>query len=216
MTASSEFEEELKQVLPADLPNRDRVAVKCAEHLALIVEANQYLNLTRIVSPREAAIKHVLDSVIPWRLFAQAKQVLDAGTGAGFPGIPLAVVMPGLRFILSESIQKKARFVESALAKLELANVTVSSRRAEEITRDTRIDVITARALAPLPKALGLFGPALKKGTKALLYKGPDTEQEIAEAEKELKKFRLRAEVVMRYDLPDALGTRTVIQLDLP
>ena len=202
-------------MLPADLPNRQAAVEKCAEHLALIVEANQYLNLTRIVSPREAAIKHVLDSVIPWALFAGAKRVLDAGTGAGFPGIPLAIVLPDVKFTLSESIQKKARFVESALAKLELPNVTVTSQRAEEITRNGGVDIITARALAPLPKALGLFGPALRKGTQALLYKGPDTDQEIAEAEKELKKLHLQADVVLRYDLPDALGTRTIIQLSI-
>ena len=67
-----EFTEELRQVLPPDLPNRDAVILKCAQHLDLIVEINRHLNLTRITSPREAAIKHVLDSVIPWRLFAEA------------------------------------------------------------------------------------------------------------------------------------------------
>ncbi len=215
MSSQSEFAEELKQVLPADLPNREAAVEKCAEHLALIVEANQYLNLTRIVSPREAAIKHVLDSVIPWKLFAGAGRVVDAGTGAGFPGIPLAIVLPGVKFTLSESIQKKARFVESALAKLELPNVTVTFQRAEEIARNGGVDIITARALAPLPKALALFGPALRKGTRALLYKGPDTEQEIAEAEKDLKKFRIQADVTMRYDLPDSLGIRTVVGLQL-
>ena len=103
MTTAPEFADELQQVLPADLPNRDAVIQKCALHLALIVEANEYLNLTRIVSPREAAIKHVLDSVLPWRLFLGARRVLDAGTGAGFPGIPLALVLPDIRFTLSES-----------------------------------------------------------------------------------------------------------------
>ena len=216
MTIAPEFADELQRVLPGDLPNRDAVIQKCALHLALIVEANEYLNLTRIVSPREAAIKHVLDSVLPWRLFLGARRVLDAGTGAGFPGIPLALVLPDIRFTLSESIQKKARFVEGALAKLELPNVTVSSQRAEELTKSAPIDILTARALAPLPKALDLFGPALKKGMRALLYKGPDTQQEIADAERELKKFRLRAEVAVTYDLPDSLGTRTIIRLDLP
>ena len=106
--------------------------------------------------------------------------------------------------------------MEGALAKLELPNVTVSSQRAEELTKSAPIDILTARALAPLPKALDLFGPALKKGMRALLYKGPDTQQEIADAERELKKFRLRAEVAVTYDLPDSLGTRTIIRLDLP
>lgn len=210
---SVDFAEELNLVLPPDLPNREVVIRKSAEHLELIVEVNQHLNLTRITSPREAAIKHVLDSVLPWRLFAGARQVLDAGTGAGFPGIPLALVLPDVRFTMAESIQKKARFVEMALTKLNLPNAAISPTRAEELARSGAFQLITARALAPLPKALDLFGPALKKGVRALLYKGPDAEQEIAAAEKELRKFRVSAGVVMRYDLPDAAGTRTLVEL---
>lgn len=128
-----DFASELNAVLPAGLPHRDAVIAGGAKHLELIVEANKVLNLTRITSPREAAIKHVLDSVIPWALFRDADHVLDAGTGAGFPGIPLAIVLPETRFTLAESIQKKARFVESALKELKLPNVEITPRRAEEL-----------------------------------------------------------------------------------
>ena len=208
-----QFEQELNRVLPADIPNRDFLIAKAARHLALIVEANQFLNLTRIVSPREAAIKHVLDSVLPWRLFAGAKHVVDAGTGAGFPGIPLSLVLPDTRFTLAESVQKKARFVESAVAALELSNVTVAALRAEELMRDARVDIITARAFAPLPRTLELLGPAVRKGARALLYKGPDVDQEIAEAQRESKKFRVRIGVAMRFALPDAMGSRTIVEI---
>jgi 16S rRNA (guanine527-N7)-methyltransferase len=207
------FEDELSRVLPDELPRRDFVIRKCAEHLALIVEANQYLNLTRITTPREAAIKHVLDSMLPWRLFAGTRHVLDAGTGPGFPGIPLALVLPDVRFTLAESIRKKARFVEATLAKLELPNAAISARRAEEVWRDGGVDVITARAFAPISRVLGLFGPALKAGTKVLLYKGPDAEREIAESAKEAGKLRAGVEIVMRYDLPDSLGSRAIVQM---
>jgi 16S rRNA (guanine527-N7)-methyltransferase len=205
-----DFEDELNRVLPADLPNRENAVQGAARHLALIVEANQYLNLTRITSPSEAAVKHVLDSVMPWRLFLGAGHVLDAGTGAGFPGIPLALVLPETRFTLAESTGKKARFVGSALGELNLPNVAITPRRAEELTG---FDVITARALAPIPRVLSLFRPALKAGARLLLYKGPDGEQEIAEAAGEARKLRARMEVVMRYDLPDSRGTRTIVQI---
>jgi 16S rRNA (guanine527-N7)-methyltransferase len=208
-----EFEEELNRILPLDLPRRKFVARKAAEHLELIIEANQYLNLTRITSPREAAIKHVLDSVLPWRLFAGTRHVLDAGTGAGFPGIPLALLLPETSFTLAESIQKKARFVDSVLAKLELPNVTVVPRRAEEIWRDRDIDIITARALAPISRVLALFAPALTAGRKILLYKGPDAEQEIAESAKLAGKLGAELQVAMRYELPDSMGTRTIVQI---
>ena len=207
------YEEELNQVLPADLPHRDIVVVKAAQHLALIEEANRHFNLTRITGPREAAIKHVLDSVMPWRLFAGARHVLDAGTGAGFPGIPLALALPEVRFTLAESIQKKARFVESALISLALPNVASAARRAEEMVRDATFDIITARALAPISRTLALFAPALKARTRMLLYKGPDVEQEIAEAALEARKRRVRMEIVMRYELPDSQGTRTIVEI---
>jgi 16S rRNA (guanine527-N7)-methyltransferase len=205
------FVDELHEVLPADLPERDVVIAKAAAHLELIEAANQQFNLTRITGAREAAIKHVLDSVIPWRLFAEARRVLDAGTGAGFPGIPLALALPGTRFTLSESIQKKARFVEGAVEQLAIENVEVTSRRAEEIAGDA--EIVTARAVAPLTRAITLFAPALRTGVRLLMYKGPDAEQEIAEAAAEAKRRRVRAHVVLRYDLPDAMGTRTVVEI---
>jgi 16S rRNA (guanine527-N7)-methyltransferase len=206
---SGGFDAELNQVIPKDIPHRDALIQGASRHLELIVEANKYLNLTRITTPREAAIKHVLDSVIPWRLFAQARHVLDAGTGAGFPGIPLALVLPDTKFTLAESIQKKARFVESALAEIKLPNAAITPRRAEELGAG----IITARALAPIPRVLSLFKPALKRGTRILLYKGPDAEQEIAEAAGDARKLHVEMEVVMRYDLPDGLGTRTIVEI---
>jgi 16S rRNA (guanine527-N7)-methyltransferase len=207
------FEEKLRVVLPQDLPNRERVAVLGAKHLEMIEETNRVMNLTRIVSAHEAAVKHVLDSVMPWRLFANLSTVLDAGTGAGFPGIPLALVLPDVSFILSESVQKKARFVQSAVETLGLGNVNVKAARAEEILNAQRVDVVTARAVAPLVKAIPLFAPALRKRTRVLLYKGPDAEAEISEAAIEAKKRQVRVLISLRYELPDGLGLRTIVEL---
>jgi 16S rRNA (guanine527-N7)-methyltransferase len=205
------FQEELKSVLPEDLANRANVVEKSAAHLNLIQETNRQFNLTRITGPREAAIKHVLDSVIPWRLFSDAGHVMDAGTGAGFPGIPLALVLPDTRFTLVESTLKKARFVEAAVTALGLSNVTIRAERAEDLA--VGAGMITARAVAPISRALGLFGPALKSGARLLLYKGPDVEHEIAEALPDAAKRRVRMKVVLRYELPDSLGTRTIVEV---
>ncbi len=205
------FAQQLAGVLPQDLPHRDNVISKAAQHLELIAQVNHHLNLTRIITPREAAIKHVLDSVLPWRLFADAAHILDAGTGAGFPGIPLALALPEIQFTLSESIQKKARFVQSAVEALHLPNVRVTAQRAEEIPATS---LITARAVAPLNRAIVLFEPALKAGARVLLYKGPDAATEIAEASIEAKKRNLAMRILERYDLPDALGSRTIVELN--
>jgi 16S rRNA (guanine527-N7)-methyltransferase len=207
------FAEESAALLPEDLPGRDRFIAKTVHHLELIVEANQHFNLTRILDPREAILKHVADSVIPWRHFAGATTVADVGSGAGFPGIPLALVLPEVHFVLLESIQKKARFIQSAVQALELANVEVHPSRAEEWLVGRRVDLITARAVAPLERAIGLFAPAIRNGSRVLLYKGPDAETEIAQSAAEAKKRRIHARIVDRYDLPGGMGTRTLVEL---
>jgi 16S rRNA (guanine527-N7)-methyltransferase len=184
-----------------------------ARHLELILEANQQFNLTRILDAREAAIKHVVDSLLPWRHFAEAKHVVDAGTGAGFPGIPLAAALPHVQFTLVESIGKKARFVEEAVELLDLRNADVQIKRAEEVLRVGPAGILTARAVAPIPRAVDLFAPALKSGWRAVLYKGPDAQTEIAQAEFDLRKRRLVARVLDSYRLPDDLGSRTVVEI---
>jgi 16S rRNA (guanine527-N7)-methyltransferase len=207
------FDQELADVLPEDVPNRLDVIRRTARHLELIVEANRHFNLTRITNPRDAAIKHVLDSLMPWKLFDGAIRVIDAGTGAGFPGIPLALVLPSIRFTLAESVGKKARFVEAAVMELGISNVEVVTTRVEELFRSQRADVITARAVAPMVRAVALLAPALKRGARALLYKGPDVEAEIDEAQAELLKARLKATVVSRYELPESSGSRSIALL---
>ncbi len=210
-----DFRSELEAVLPSDLPNRADVVEKTALHLERIEETNKLFNLTRIVSPRDAAIKHVLDALIPWRLFVGAKHLLDAGTGAGFPGIPLAIALPDLRITMAESTGKKARFVADTIAALGLANASVSAERVEDLTKAVRFDLVTARAFAPMGRALEFLAPALKSGARGLLYKGPDIEQEIAEAAPQMKKLRATAVEVMRYDLPDSMGSRRIVEVRL-
>ena len=179
----------------------------------MIVEANQHFNLTHIVNPREAAIKHVVDSVLPWRLFLGADHVADAGSGAGFPGIPLALVLPQTRFTLLESTQKKARFLESAVRELKLPRVEVCAERAEEWLNTHHVAIVTARAVAPLNRAASLFAPSLRGGGRVLLYKGPDAATEIAEATPETAARHLHLRIIGRYELPERMGTRTIVEL---
>jgi 16S rRNA (guanine527-N7)-methyltransferase len=208
-----QFKQELASVLPADLPNRDEVIETGARHLQLVEQTNRYMNLTRITNPREAAVKHVLDSVLPWRLFEGVGTVLDAGTGAGFPGIPLALVLDAVRFSLAESVQKKAQFVESAVEELQIPNVRVTPVRAEQLMKTEAFDVVTARAVAPLWKLIPLFAPQLKRGTRMLLYKGADVQEEMDQCAGEAQKWRVRQAIVMREVLPDGFGTRTIVEL---
>ena len=206
-----QFEEELRRVLPADVPYRERLIQKGTQHLHLIHAVNEHMNLTRITNAREAAIKHIYDSVAPWQHFQGAKRILDAGTGAGFPGIPLAIVLPDTRFTLAESIQKKARFVDSTVESLELANVHVVAQRAEERALQRKPEIITARAVAPMSRILEMFHKPLKQGMRLLLYKGRNVEAELAEAHK----HRVCAQILCHYELPEGCGSRTLIEVKL-
>ena len=207
------FAAELEIWLPADIPNRSEVLRICAAHLDLIAEVNEHLNLTRITTPEEAAIKHVVDSLLPWRYFEGAKSVLDAGTGAGLPGIPLASVLPETQFVLTDSIGKKARFVQSCVETLDLPNVSVESVRAEDLLAKHKVNIITARAVAPMIRVLEYFGPAVRAGARALLYKGPDVQSEIEEAAPSFRRARISVRLLERYTLPKDLGTRTLVEL---
>lgn len=207
------FEDALRRVLPDDVPNRERLIEASTHHLHLIVEANKVMNLTRILDAQEAAIKHVLDSILPWRFFRNFRTVMDAGTGPGLPGVPLAVVMPDVEFTLCESVQKKARFVEEAVQVLEISNITVVAERAESAMVKRRVHAVTARAVAPIARIIETFEKSLKLGTPMLLYKGPDVEVELAGAADLLQRNRLMATVLDRYELPQNLGTRTFVEL---
>ena len=203
-----QFAEELTRVLPGDLPHRQLLISIASRHLGKIEEANEYMNLTRITSPAEAAIKHVYDCVAPWRAFAGASKILDAGTGAGFPGLPLSVLMPQTSFTLAESVAKKARFIDAVADEFELQNVSVIAERAETVALNQKHQLITARAVAPLSKLIDLFRLPLRNGARLLLYKGPDVEQEIAAI---TGPFVLR--VLDRYHLPDGMGSRTLVEV---
>jgi 16S rRNA (guanine527-N7)-methyltransferase len=196
-----------------DVPNRDRLIEISTKHLELIVEANKVMNLTRILDAQEAAVKHVLDSILPWRFLKGFRAVMDAGTGPGFPGIPLAIVLPDVEFTLCESVQKRARFVEEAVHTLEISNISVMPVRAESALLTKRVNAVTARAVAPLAKMIEIFEKSLKIGTPMLLYKGPDAEVEIGSSAALLQRARLTATVLDRYELPQNMGTRTFVQV---
>jgi 16S rRNA (guanine527-N7)-methyltransferase len=151
--------------------------------------------------------------VWPWRYFAKANMVLDVGTGAGFPGIPLAIVLPETKFVLSDSTQKRARFVEMTVESLDLPNVTVSTERGENLFKAQNFNIATARAVAPLSRIVPLLAPGLRGDKSALLYKGPDAETEIAEARGETQKRHLSAKLVDRYRLPEEFGERTLVRI---
>jgi 16S rRNA (guanine527-N7)-methyltransferase len=144
-----------------------------------LLEWNTHFNLTAIRDPRDVVTKHLLDS-LSIRPFLAGKFIVDVGTGAGFPGLPLAVVDPERAFTLIEATGKKARFVEHAVADLRLGNVTVVNARVESWKAPRKFDTVVARALGSLADFIRFAGALCAPGGRLLAMKGRLPEEEIA------------------------------------
>lgn len=168
----------------AELGLDPTIAAPLLAYLELLLRWNRTYNLTAVREPLEMVNKHLLDSLAmhPYvDAIARAGGVLaDLGTGAGLPGIPLAIAKPGLRVTLVESNGKKARFMREVARKLALADVEVAESRIEALDRPGGYDAITARALATLPLILELGGHLLKPDGQLLAMKGVYPDAEIA------------------------------------
>ena len=160
------------------------LATPLLDYLALLARWNATYNLTAIRDPREMVGKHLLDSLAMHAyvdgIAAAGGSLADLGTGPGLPGIPLAIVKPGLQVTLVESNGKKVRFLREAVRKLGLKNVQVVESRIEAFDAPGRFDAITARALATLPLILELGGHLLRPGGVLLAMKGVLPADEIA------------------------------------
>lgn len=170
---------------------------------------NKSYNLTAIASREEMITHHLLDSLSISPDLAGAR-IADVGTGAGFPGLPLAVANPSRQFTLIDSNGKKVRFVEHAARILELRNVTAVHARAEALRPETPFDTIAARALAALPELLALLAPLCGPATRVLAMKGRWPEKEL---EKLPRGWRLRES--RRITVPGLEAERCVLHLAL-
>jgi 16S rRNA (guanine527-N7)-methyltransferase len=143
---------------------------------------NQRINLTSLETDRDIAVKHFLDSLTIAPFLQDATQVLDIGTGAGFPGLPLKIFAPSIDVLLLESSQKKCSFLRHIVRGLKLANVEIVHGRAEDKKRIERygssFDLVLSRALADLPTSLQLALPYVKRGGRIVGMRGRQGEQE--------------------------------------
>ncbi len=164
-----------------------------ARFLALLLDYNQRVNLTAITEPSAVAVKHFVDSLTAltvWHPHA-GDPAFDLGSGAGFPGIPLAIMHPEITVVLNDSVRKKVDFLHHAAATVPLANVSAVWARAEELARQPdyreRFNAVFARAIAHLA-VLAEYGlPLLKVGDVLICWKGPGGVREVEEIQSALE-----------------------------
>jgi 16S rRNA (guanine527-N7)-methyltransferase len=180
-----------------------------SRYIDLLFEANQRMNLTRIVDREAADVHHVGDALTLLRFIPPGPQRLaDVGSGGGVPGIPLAIARPDVQVVLIESTRKKAAFLEEAVTKLGLENVRVSAVRAEDAGQSAQLresfDVVVARAVATMDWLAEWCLPLVKKRGKMLAMKGPKAAEELPAAEHAIKLTGGSSPDVHRADLPGA------------
>ena len=179
-----------------------------------LISWNQKFNLTAITEKREVAVKHFLDCVIAQKYFPQGASVVDVGSGAGFPAIPLKIVRDDLSVTMLEALNKRVNFLQDTLAVLDLPGVALHLRAEDAANGAMResFDVATARAVTNTALLVQYLLPLVKVGGCAVLYKGAEIEEELKAAERPIK---LLGGMISRVDRVDFAGLgRSVVVID--
>jgi 16S rRNA (guanine527-N7)-methyltransferase len=162
-------------------------------YMELVLEWNEKVNLTTIKDEEEFILKHFVDSVMCFKedYYKNAKKIVDIGTGAGFPGIPLAILSPHKKFTLVDSLAKKINILKDIAGKLELNNIILVHSRAEDFGRNKRdreqYDLCLSRAVAKLAVLSEYCIPLVKQGGAFISYKGSDIETELQDSHKAIE-----------------------------
>lgn len=171
----------------------------------LLVETNKVMNLTAITDPEEIASLHFLDSAALLTLEDfRNKSVVDVGTGAGFPGLPLRILEPTIRLTLLDSLGKRIQFLNRVCQELELTDVACVHGRAEEFAAEHResFDLAVSRAVAALPVLCELCLPLVRLGGKFLAMKSVDSDQELEAAKHAIETLGGAVSGVRDYEIP--------------
>ncbi len=182
-----------------------------------ILRGNQQLNLTRITDPEAFWEKHLWDSlagIAPWLTQDDSKTVIDIGTGAGFPGLPVAIARPRDRVTLLDSTHKKIAFLDTLIAELGLTNVTTLTARAEALKpQPAQFDLALIRAVGKAQTCAAYTLPLLKPGGIAVLYRGRWSDDEAAAVTQTALQYGGVTESVVQLTLPQSQGIRHCVYL---
>lgn len=169
----------------------DEQIEKFYKYMNLLIEWNQKINLTAITNPEEIILKHFIDSLTIEKNVKQNSYIVDVGTGAGFPGIPLKIVRNDLQIVLLDSLNKRIQFLNEVINQLGLTNIEMVHARVEEFGKNKehreKFDIATSRAVANLSTLSEYMIPLVKVDGKCICMKGKKVEQELQDAKNAIK-----------------------------
>lgn len=202
---SKEFIEILcKECKMQDIEITEEQAKKLEIYKDLLLEWNEKMNLTAITDEYEIIIKHFVDCLECTKMIKDEKNIIDVGTGAGFPGMVLAIYYDNIEFTLLDALNKRLIFLQDVVEKLNLKNVKIVHGRAEEIARKDdfkeQYDASVSRAVAQLPVLLEYTSPFVKVGEKCIVMKGDNVEDEIKLSYNALNTLKLKIVDKLNYN----------------
>lgn len=190
----------------------------------MLVETNKVMNLTAITEIEEVITKHFIDSLALVEVYPQLREekselsVLDLGTGAGFPGLPIKIVFPHLHIVLMDSLNKRVKFLQLVIDKLGLCDIHAIHGRAEEAARNAAyresFDLCVSRAVANLATLSEYCMPFIKLGGKFISYKSADIEEEVNDAKKAIAVLGGKLNTVKNVTLPDSDIERSFVFIE--
>lgn len=185
------------------------------DYMNLLLEWNEKVNLTAITEMDDIILKHFIDSITILKYLKENDSIIDVGTGAGFPGIPVAIINSSFNITLLDSLNKRIMFLDEVCKKLELKNVKTIHSRAEDFGQDKnkreKYDIAVSRAVANLATLSEYLLPLIKVGGKCICMKGPDAEKEIEDAKFAIKELGGKIEKVEKFMLPDSDMERNIV-----
>lgn len=180
-----------------------------------LIETNKTMNLTRITDKEEVYIKHFYDSLTLAKIYdlSKVETLCDVGTGAGFPGLILKIFYPNLKITLIDALLKRVNYLNNLIEKLNLTDIKAYHIRAEDLIKKGKtFDIVTARAVASLPKLLNWTMPLVNDNGSFLVMKG-NIEEELKESQKIISKNNWIVNKNITFDLPNNKGFRTLLEI---
>lgn len=213
--SKTKFEQELEQI---GIVLTKIQKEQFIQYYKMLIEWNQVMNLTGITDYEEVNLKHFVDSLTIVRVknMNQVSSLIDIGTGAGFPGIPLKIIFPHIDMILLDSLGKRVKFLNSVVDSLKLRQINAFHGRAEDYARKSeyreKFDICVSRAVANLSTLSEYCIPFVKKGGKFISYKSGTSDEEIRGSEKAIEILGGKIEKIDKFYLPNTdIGRALVV-----